>query len=432
MKRPRWCSCRWAWIGSLVAMPALAWALALAVVPTDWARARMVDRLSRATGGRSVRIGGLRLGIFGQLRVVDLAIAEAATPDDPWLRAAEAGVDLHLCQLLLGPCRPGEVRVEGLALRVWRRADGRFEFADLLEPPKVAGPASGDPAGPDEARPPIALAIRGGKVHYVDEAEGIRVDLDGVEARATCSARSATIDDLKGVLNGGTFALAARVDRDRSAPGFELEIRAEGIEVDRGLVALEAFVPVIGGRSGRPTQAGGKLRLRAAVQGAGATRDAVIRSIQGHGSILLDPVDLDGSRFLAELEALGEWPSKGRVGSVGADFTIAGGRFTTEDLTILVSRFPFVLGGWTDFDGRFDLSSRGDQIAAGLHGQAGAWLRDSQAHLDQLSGLRIRGDRDRVDVTIHDRPLAGDPARPETERARIRQVARQLRDRFFQ
>ncbi len=413
-------------------MPALAWALALAVVPTGWARARLVDRLSRATGGRSVRIGGLRLGIFGQLRIVDLAIAEAATPDDPWLRAAEAGVDLHLGQVLLGPCRPGEVRVEGLALRVWRRADGRFEFGDLLEPPKVAGPASGDPAGPDEARPPIALAIRGGKVHYVDEAEGIRVDLDGVEARATCSA--AVGDDRRPQRGAQRRDLRpGRAGRPRPLrPRLRAEIRAEGIEVDRGLVALEAFVPVIGGRSGRPTQAGGKLRLRAAVQGAGATRDAVIRSIQGHGSILLDPVDLDGSRFLAELEALGEWPSKGRVGSVGADFTIAGGRFTTEDLTILVSRFPFVLGGWTDFDGRFDLSSRGDQIAAGLHGQAGAWLRDSQAHLDQLSGLRIRGDRDRVDVTIHDRPLAGDPARPETERARIRQVARQLRDRFFQ
>jgi len=116
---------------------------------------------------------------------------------------------------------------------------------------------------------------------------------------------------------------------------------------------------------------------------------------------------------------------------VTADFAIDRGRFTSEDLTIRVSRFPFVLAGWTDFDGRFDFAAKVDAIAAGLPREAQGLLGEFRGNLDDLSGLRLRGDRDRVDVTVHGRPLAGDPARPDGERARFREAARRVRDRFF-
>ncbi len=433
MKRPRLRG-RWPWLGILI-VPALAWAAVLAVAPTDWARARLVDRLARATG-RSVRIGALKLSASGRLRVLDLSIAEPGTPADPWLRAAEADVDLHLGQVLCGSCLPTEVRLDGLSLRVWRKMDGTLEFGDLLWPSGAAregpGRAEAEPKGP------VSLVVQRAEIRVVDEPNGVRLALSKVEARGTRGPSATTIDDLKGTLNGGTFALAARVDRDGSIPRFRAEVRASGVEVDRGLRALEAFVPVVSGRATsepEPDSASsvrGRLGLRVAVQGQGTTEAQVRRSLQGHGSILLAPIDLDGSRFLAELEALGEWPSKGRVGSVGADFAIGGGRFTTQNLAITVSQFPFVLAGWTDFDGRFDLSSRGDLILAGLPGEARAWLKESKADLDQLAGLRVRGDRDRVAVTIRDRPIGGDPGRLDGEGARVRQTARRIRDRFFQ
>src|SRR4051794_16170880 len=56
MKRLRFRG-RWVWLGLLLA-PAFSWAVVLALVPTEWARARMVNRLALATG-RSVRIGAL-------------------------------------------------------------------------------------------------------------------------------------------------------------------------------------------------------------------------------------------------------------------------------------------------------------------------------------------------------------------------------------
>ena len=43
MKRPRLRG-RWAWLGLLL-VPALSWAVVLALVPTEWARTRMADRL---------------------------------------------------------------------------------------------------------------------------------------------------------------------------------------------------------------------------------------------------------------------------------------------------------------------------------------------------------------------------------------------------
>ncbi len=52
-------------------------------------------------------------------------------------------------------------------------------------------------------------------------------------------------------------------------------------------------------------------------------------------------------------------------------------------------------------------------------------------NFDQLAGLRMRGSIDRIDVTVHGHPLTGDPGQPEDERARFRDTARRIRDRFF-
>ena len=96
-----------------------------------------------------------------------------------------------------------------------------------------------------------------------------------------------------------------------------------------------------------------------------------------------------------------------------------------------VSRFPFVLGGWTDFDGRFDYSTRVDQITAKLPRDAKGWLSELKLNFEQLAGLRIQGSIDEIDVTVNGHPLTGDPDRPDDERARFRETARRIRDRFF-
>ena len=425
MKRPCPLRRRWPWLGLLL-VPALAWGIVLAVVPTGWARARLVDRLTKATG-RSVRIGALRLGVMGNLRIQGLSIAEKGSADDPWLKVAEARIDVHLGQILCGNCNPKEIRVDGVALRIWRKKDGTPEIGDLLRDGSSSSIAR-TKASSGESPAAMTLHVTGASVQVIDDPSGTRLDLADIEAKGTWAHRLVSIDDLRGKLNGGTLAMAARLDRDPACPRFEAEVRTTAVEIDRGMPVLGFFVPVVAGAT---EGVGGKFDLLLALKGQGTTRAEIRRTLRGHGSVVLDPIDLEGSKFLAQLDVLGDWPTENRIGSVATDFNVDKGRITTDDLTIRVSRFPFVLGGWTDFDGRFDYAAKVDRITAKLPKEAKSWISDLKVNFDQLAGLRMRGSIDHVEVTVHGHPLTGDPDRPDDERARFRDTARRIRDRFF-
>src|SRR5690349_11687107 len=60
MRRPRLGPRKLVLLGLLL-IPVLVWLLVLTLVPTEWARARVVARLSAASG-RAVRLGALRVG----------------------------------------------------------------------------------------------------------------------------------------------------------------------------------------------------------------------------------------------------------------------------------------------------------------------------------------------------------------------------------
>src|SRR4051812_36364894 len=68
----------------LIVPPAL-WAAVLALVPTEWAKARVLARLRQETG-RSVHLGALRLGLLGGVRLEDLEVGEPEPNAPPWLR----------------------------------------------------------------------------------------------------------------------------------------------------------------------------------------------------------------------------------------------------------------------------------------------------------------------------------------------------------
>jgi AsmA-like C-terminal region len=422
MKRPCLLRRRWPWLGLLI-IPALAWAIVLMLVPTEWAKARLVKRLVGVTG-RSVQIGSLRLGVMGDLRIMDLTIAEPNSSTDPWLRVKEARIDVHLGQILCGNCEPSEIQVDDFSLRIWRKKDGTPEIGDLLR--DRSGP-TGQHSGSHEAKS-IAIKANRGRVRITDDPSGTSLDLTEIQASGTRGHKLVSIDELKARLNGGTIAMAAKLDRDPFMPRFEAELRASGVEIDSRMPVLGFFVPVVAGAT---EGLGGKFDLLLALKGQGTTRAEIRRSLRGQGSVVLDPIDLEGSKFLAQLDVLGDWPVESRIGSVTTDFTVEKGRISTEDLTIRVSRFPFVLGGWTDFDGRFDYSAKVDQITAKLPKEAKGWLTDMKVNFDQLAGLRMRGSIDRIEVTVHGHPLTGDPDSPDNERARFRDTARRIRDRFF-
>ncbi len=286
MKRPCLFVRRWRGF-ALLLVPFLAWGIVLAVVPTGWARNRLVARMEKATG-RSVSIGALRLGVLGELRIINLAIAEPSTPTNPWLRADEARIDVHLGQVFCGHCDPKEVEVEGVTLRIWRKQDGTPEVGDLFTDGNA--PARGrSKAVQGESHGTMEIKVTGAKIQVVDDASGNQLEISDVAARGTWGVRQVWVEELRGKVNGGTFAMAAKLDRDPGCPRFEAEVQAIGVEIDRGMPVLGYFMPVVAGSTER---VGGKFNLRLALKGQGATRAEVVRSCKGHGSVALDPIDL--------------------------------------------------------------------------------------------------------------------------------------------
>jgi AsmA protein len=431
MKRPRIRRRCLLPLGFLV-IPPLFWGAVLAVTPTEWARTRIVAGLSRATG-RDVQLGSLRLGALGGIHLNGLRIGAPGSADDPWLKADATRINVSLLQLLAGQLEPTEIRVDGLTLRVLRKQDGTLELADLVEPRRDPRPDAA--ADPSTDAPAIEVRVRNAQITIIDEPSGTRLDLTEVEGLATAQEQVAVIQDWHGLVNGGRFELAASLDRSGSVPGFEGRLRAQGVELGQGTGALAYVVPVVS-ELGAQGSVEGRMDVSLYVRGAGRTHDAVQRSLVGQGTLRLDPVEFDRSRFLAELTRLIELPTSATTGSLKSDFTIQDRRVSTSDLTVVLGNLPIVLAGWTDFDGRLDYRVRTDGLTDRLPGKAREFLAEMAIDAGDLADFRIEGTLDRMDVTSQTTlpPTLGagtPPIRQTLDRNRLRELGRQVRDRVL-
>jgi AsmA protein len=432
MKCPR-IPLRWLIPLALLLLPPFLWTLLVAVAPTDWARHRFAAKMSKATG-RSVRIAAVRVGIIGGIYLTGLEIGAPGGADDPWLKVAQAYINVSPWQLVCGQVEPTRTVVRGIDLRVLRRGDGTLELDDLIR--GVDTPAAEAEAGPSTC--PLSrldLRIWGAKVTVIDVPTRTRLEFLDVEGRAVSEGRNATIQELRGTLNGGTFELTAQLDRSTIAPWFEGHVRAQGIALGQGMNALGYLAPILASRSGNLD---GTLDINLYLRGQGATRARLRETIIGNGSVSLDPIHLDGSRLLDELAAVVEVPPQRRIGSVKSDFVIKQGRIQSDDLTVSITKVPIVLAGWTDFDGTVNYRIRGESLIERLPGKARDFLADLSVDARELSTLRVEGAVDAPQVTVGGVPLGQNAAdsrdegpSPVDDRQRLRELGRRLRDRVL-
>ena len=417
----------------ILSTPLVVWLAITLIVPTGWARHRIAARLQQATG-RPVEIGSIAMGWLGDLSVRDVAIAEPGDVAHPWATIPEARLNVHLGHILLGQCAPSEIRLIRPSLRFARDGRGIWQCGGLV-PPAAPGAPRNAAAETEASATATTLVIEDGAVSLDDQTGRFHLELSGVVVRGTIAPGVVMVEDARGMLNGGVVHLAARVERDGHALRFETETRAEGVDLDGGLDGLAHLVPIV---EGGGDVIRGTLQVHLTLKGRGRTIDEVLRGLRGDGSFLIDPVDLTDSRFLEALNVLGEWPETEQVGALSSDFTIADGRANSRDLTLRVGRFPLVLAGWTDFTGRFDYGVQADQMTSLISREARGWLKEAGVHLDQLDGIRIVGDPNRVEATHKGRPLRGGPDEPggpgkgrDHDRTQLRDTARRIRDRFF-
>lgn len=407
-------------------LPPLLWAAVLAIVPTDCARQKIADRLGAATG-RSVKLGKIRVGMLGGVHLGDLEIGAPRSGEDPWLTVKDSTLDVSLMQLVLGTIEPTEVEVVEARLRILRRADGSLELSDLIE--TIPAPSGRSETTP-RAHSGLHVRVRNSTVLVVDEPSGTRLEFAEVEGQGSIRERLVSVTELRGFVNGGGVRFAAQLDRGGTALLFEGQIRARDVSLGEGTMALEYLVPVL---AGADSSLGGKLSLDLYLRGRGDARAMLRESLVGHGSATLDPIQLEGSKFLTEIGSLVELPDDRRVGSVRSDVTIKGGRITTENLMIEVGKLPIALSGWTDFDGRVDYRLRPDRLADRLPERAKELLTDLTNEVDELNGVTFRGTLDAPVVSLDGAASSGagvDASQRPEERPKLRRLGRRLRDRI--
>ena len=425
MFRPR-LRCKWFWL-TMLGVPSLVWVAIVLVTPTGWARSRLTTRIEAATG-RVVRIGSVRLGFLGDLKINDLSLAEPSDPGNPWLQVGLTSINVNPLRVMMGCCEPTHVAIDQAQVRVWRHKSGEFEFGNLarLRGGSVA-PAHSSGQSTDLISS-IVLNVTNSTIQVVDDSNDVRIRIHDVAAEGSYQPESVQLKKLVGQVNGGSLRLAARLRRDLVDPEFSVEVEATKIRLDPGLKLVQTFVPIVARAEG---SVGGRLNVHVALHGRGATSPLIRQTLSGHGSVLLDPVDLDGSRILTALRELGEWPQENHVGAVSSNFTVDKGRVTTEDLTLRAAKLPLIVAGWTDFDGQFDYSTRVDQMMASLPREARALLVELQMNMAELDGLRIFGTKDKAHLTLNGQPLDGDLTPMSADRLRVRATARKLRDRLL-
>ena len=408
----------------------VAWVALLAVVPTDCARQKIADRLSRSTG-RKVTLGRLRVGLCGGVyarRPHDRRRRVGRRPLAPGRR----GVDRRQPRADCSSARSTRPRSTsaGFSLRVLRRRDGSLELADLLRPDRDA---AADPGADDAAL--RAAGPRGPRPRR-DGARRRRADrhAPGVHRgrrAGDVQGRLASVTELRGRSTAGTFELAAQVDRVGPSPRFEGQLRLRGVALGRGDERPGVPRPGARRRPGRPRR---HAHPRPLPPGQGDSPSALRQTLVGQGRLGLDPVVLDGSRLLAGLGDLVDLPPAGRVGDVWADLTVKDGRVATENLTVDVAKVPVVLAGWTDFDGRVELPAPGRGLLEKLPRKAQDLLNQLRPglKLDELADVKDRGDGRRPEVTsTASRSADRRSTQPATTADRLREIGRRVRDRLL-
>jgi uncharacterized protein involved in outer membrane biogenesis len=425
IRRLRWYV--WLLVGIFL-VPPLLWVAVVMIAPTGWARARLVAILE-ARSGRKVGLEGVSVRLLGGIRLINLELGSPHDTGDPWLKAADVRLDLGPLQLMRGRFHPSRIDVDGIDLRVLRRADGTVELADLMRPvPPPAKPSS--PSGKPADH--IDVGIRHAHVTVLDMPTQTRIQLEDVEGEGYSEGPRAVVDHLQGTLNSGRFWFAAQVDRTARALGLKTQFRADDVKIDEGMKILRYAVPVL---AGAPSTLNGRLNADFHARGNGASWKEVCRSLAGRGVIALNPIELDGSPLVAELSRFIELRGRRRVGSIRTDFLVKDRRITTDQFSLNIGRLPITLSGWTDLDGRIDYHLKVEGLHDRLPDRVRHILGDLKIDVGSLTSLTLRGDVNKLVLQVNGVPIDSNLLRSSgirhDDRERLRQLGRHLREQLL-
>ncbi|MGP0069304.1 MAG: AsmA-like C-terminal region-containing protein [Isosphaeraceae bacterium] len=427
---------RWRWyLGLLVGLiltPPLLWILVVLIAPTGWAKGKVVAILE-SRSGRRVSLEGLSVRFLGGIRLTNLEIGSPKDLGNPWLKASDVRLDIGPLQIVRGNLRPTRVDVDGVDLRVLRRADGSVELADLIQP--ISVPSNRLVSWRARPADHVDVQVRHTSMTVLDEPTRTHLHLRDVEGEGFSEGPRAVVKHLRGTLNGGTFQFAAQIDRTASALSLESQFLADDVNLDDEMNVLSYVVPVL---AGAPAAVQGRLTTDFRIQGQGTTWASLCRFLSGRGAIALDPITLDGAPLVAELSKFADLPKSRRTGSIRTDFVYKDRRITTDHFTMTIARLPITMSGWTDLDGRLDYHMKIQGLNDRLPDQARRILGDLKVDVGSLTSLTLRGSLQQMVVQLNGVPIDRRVIRDirdiklnREEKDQLKLLGRQLRDKYL-
>lgn len=426
----------------ILAVPIL-WLSVVYLMPTGWIRDRVAARLKESTG-HEVRLGGLQIRPLGGVVVTALDFASPKSPDDPWLKVATLNVDVCLGKLICGHVETTACQASGVTLRIRRDSAGALEIDDLFHRKRKENlneKTSHDMSEDDD--PEIALEIRDATMIVIDEPTDTRLEFTEVHGRASYNKTSAAVNELTGNVNGGTFDLAARLDKEMDRT-LDAEFKARDVNLGMGMKSLAYLIPLLASTDAT-AHARGVLALDLDLHARGESNEALGRSMKGKGRLVLDGMNLDDSRILNEIQDVLPIPTAGKSGSLSGTFQIVDRKVSTADTILKVADIPVNLAGWSDFDGKLDYLVQCEKIAKAVNKIASRLPPEAREllaglpveDLGSIADIKVYGTINSPKVKAADGSLLSkrnapkDPTRRAPDKAKVKEAGRRLLDRVL-
>lgn len=308
----------------LIGLLALAAAALFALFDGEKAKAELSAQVLTQTQRKLTIEGPLALSVWPDvaLRLPRTTLSERAS-DAAFASLDAARIAVAVLPLLSRRIEVRRVELDGLAVTVIKRKDGRLNIADLTAqdaadgakvspggtalPPSPAPPATSSP--PASATAPLhidiaGIAVRNAQLHWRDEASGQKVDLSNL---ALTSGRIEG-DTSKARYRVEQFALAAKGSQGQER--FELSLAAPAMEIADNAIAA-ASLDLAARLDGNGRQVDAKLTLNG-LEGspkAPRIRNLALEVDAGAGETrlkgrLASPVELDAQAQTVALTKL--------------------------------------------------------------------------------------------------------------------------------
>ncbi len=358
----------------IVLLGAGVWFGVPALLGTDFAREKIQTAMADGSG-REVALGDISFSWTSGLTVSEVTVNQKTgdfSEEGPLFRLRELSLDLGWKQILDQKIEVSDLTINGPSIVIVRDRTGRFNFDDLIE--KTADETAPAPKTGGKAPPvTVHLTISDGKVLFIDQKAGTRVEMKDIDAKVEWKEGQLVIDTELD-LNGGAVKLTANADLSKKPSPFEVqEFVIDGSTFSGNLAHLASFIPLMGDK---PQDASGTLGFRIeGLKADGLDMASLQRSLTGAGdfslkggAMLSGPITQLYSAFRAigarDLGALGGGGDNQALtfDLLGSTFSIHDGRIFTDDFALEGAGMELKIAGSTGLDGTLDYK----MYAAGL------------------------------------------------------------------